>query len=112
MYEKKFEGKYLFIFGFLAGIICGYFVFSPREGISDNWNTTNKVAGGIESATGNNNEAETERGKAKEGISSAEKRLEVVERSVDETTSLLEQHKESINRCQRILDEIKQGDKS
>lgn len=106
--QEKFKSFLFAMVMFALGFALCYCMLGSR----DNPTGTSNVAGGINSATVNNQQAEKERKQAETGINSAEARLENVQRSLDETRDLFDQHEASLRRCQQILDSIKQRGKS
>lgn len=93
---------YLVIFAFVCGFLLG------RTNLSNHSNGVESVGAGINSAKKSVEQARTEQQVAEKGIDQAIHRVEALQRSTSETGSIIEQHRASIERCQQLIDQIKQ----
>lgn len=99
-------------------LICALLIIFAIYGIysfcsvHDNGGGAAAVADRIESAKELNNQADTERKKAEAGITGAEKSAERIETGLEQSADYTSQLAASIDRCQQMLDRIRQRGKS
>lgn len=110
MGEKKYVQMgicaLLFVFA-VYGIYC----FCSGN-VHDNGGGAAAVADRVESAKELTNQADTERKKAEAGIAGAEKSADRIETGLEQSADYNSQLAASIDRCQQMLDRIRQRGKS
>lgn len=97
---------YIVIFAFVWWLLlCG-------RDLQDNSNRIESVGAGINTATELVEQARTEQQVAEKGIDQAISRTETLQRSVEEADDIAGKHRASIERCQQLINKIKQRGKS
>ena len=115
MYEKSkilFAEHFSSIIIYMAVFIFVWWVMLCRGNVQDNCNGAESVGSRIDTATKLTEQARTEQQVAEQGINQAINRVETIQRSVSETGSVVDQHRASIERSQRIIDQVRKRGKS